>query len=477
MTYEHALFIDGHWRAGAEGRSLEVVNPADERVIGRLARAEEADLEAALEAAGRRFADWRRVPAHERAAVLSRTAQLLEDRTEEIARLITLEQGKPLAEARLEIGRAVEALAWNAEQATRICGVVYPELAGGLQQSVVPQPIGVVAAFTPWNFPAFLPARKIAPAVAAGCTIILKAAEEAPGAAIALVRALTDAGLPDGVVNLVFGDPAQVSARLIGSPVVRKVSFTGSVPVGKTLASQAGAAMKPCTLELGGHAPTIFFADADLERMFPPTAAFKFRNAGQACMAPSRFYVHEDLYGDFVERFTAYAAGLKVGDGLAEDIDMGPMANPRRLEAMERLVEDAVARGARLTTGGSRLGNRGYFWAPTVLDEVPDDALIMNQEPFGPIVPIRSFRDEAEVVAQANATPYGLAAYVFTRSERTGARLARSIEAGGIGINSLCPVLSETPMGGIKDSGYGYEGGRVGLAAFLHNKLVTRALH
>ena len=248
MTYEHALFIDGHWRAGAEGRSLEVVNPVDEKVIGPLALAEAADLEAALEA-------------------------------------------------------------------TRICGVVYPELAGGLQQSVVPQPIGVVAAFTPWNFPAFLPARKIAPAVAAACTIILKAAEEAPGAAIALVRALTDAGLPDGVVNLVFGDPAQVSARLIDSPVVRKVSFTGSVPVGKTLASQAGAAMKPCTLELGGHAPTIFFADADLERMFPPTAAYKFRNAGQACMAPSRFYVHEDIYGDFVERFTAYAAGLKVGDG------------------------------------------------------------------------------------------------------------------------------------------------------------------
>jgi succinate-semialdehyde dehydrogenase/glutarate-semialdehyde dehydrogenase len=473
MYEELGLYIGGTWRGGAGGRTLPVLNPADDSVLGVLPLAGPADLDAALAAAQEGFQAWRAHSAFEREAVLRRAARLLEERAVAIAEVMTLEQGKPLAEARGEMARVAETFDWFAGEASRALGRVYPQRSAELRQASVPEPLGVTLALTAWNFPAILPARKLAPALAAGCSVILKAAEETPGTAVALVRALADAGLPAGAVNLVFGEPAQVSEHLLASPVVRKMSFTGSVPVGKTLARLAGAGLKRCTLELGGHAPVVVRADADLDRTVAATAAFKYRNAGQVCLAPSRFYVHEDIYEAFVARFAAQADALKVGPGTETGIDMGPMANARRIEAMSRLVEDATGRGARLLAGGERIGGRGCFFAPTVLADVPEDAAVMREEPFGPIAPIAPFRDDADALARANALPFGLAAYVFTGSARAMELYADRLEAGSVGVNTMTPAQPDTPLGGVKESGYGYEGGHEGLEAFVHQKLVS----
>ena len=473
MYEELALHIGGEWIDRTE-LGEDVLNPADESVVAHLPHADSSLLDRALASAERGFEQWRATPVAERAAVLHETARVLGERREQIARVMTLEQGKPLLEARLEMDRVVETFSWFAQEAARVTERTFPAKPQGFRQSIAPEPVGVVAALTAWNFPGILPARKLAPALAAGCAVILKASEETPGTAVALVRALRDAGLPADVINLVFGVPSEVSNYLLKSSTVRKLSFTGSVPVGKVLATQAAAGLKRCTFELGGHAPTIVCADADVDAAIRETAGFKYRNAGQVCIAPSRFFVETPVYEQFVTGFAAIAKQLRVGDGLDENVDMGPMANDRRIMAMERFVDDAKRRGASIETGGERVGNRGFFFAPTVLAGVPDEAAIMREEPFGPVAPVVAFDDVDEVIARANALPYGLAAYAFTGSETKANHFAERLEAGGVALNCLTPMLAETPFGGVKESGYGYEGGREGLDAFYHNKLVSR---
>jgi succinate-semialdehyde dehydrogenase/glutarate-semialdehyde dehydrogenase len=466
------LFIGGGWRDGGAG-TAEVIDPATEAPTGRVSLAAAGDLDDAISAAATALPAWRETPAGERGAILLKAAALIEGRTAEVARLLTLEQGKTLAESRGELMRAVETFAWNGAEAGRIEGHTLPGRARGAARTLVPTPVGVVAAFTAWNFPAVLVARKLRAALAAGCTVVLKAAEEAPYTAAALVRCLADAGLPAGVVNLVFGDPPQVARQLLASPLVRNVTFTGSTRVGKELARLAADDLKRCTFELGGHAPVVVCADADLEASVKAIIPFKFTSAGQSCIAPSRFLVHRSRYAAFIDKFAAAAGALKVGNGLEDGIQMGPLANARRVAAMERLVGDAVERGARVVTGGARLPRTGFFWAPTVLADVPDSALVMSEEPFGPLAPVAPFDELDEAIARANRPAYGFAAYIFTAAQAGAARFIERIEAGNIGVNQMCPSLPDAPIGGVKDSGYGYEGGREGIEAFLHFKLVS----
>ncbi len=465
-------FIHGEWRTSNE-IGQDVLNPANESVLAFLPHATEKDLEDALESAQKGFKIWRDTPVQKRASILHKTADLIEERTNQISQVITLEQGKPLSEAKGEILRTIETFRWNAEfgiDNLEKRSVLRPN---GLRQSVRVEPVGVALGLTPWNFPAFLPARKLAPALAAGCSMILKASEETPGTAVSLIRALSDAGVPDGVVNLVFGVPAEISEKLFASTIVRKISFTGSVPVGKQLAGLASSGLKRCTFELGGHSPAIVCEDANLENSLSTLTAFKFRNSGQVCIAPSRFFVHRSHYNSFVNGFVDASHSQCLGNGLEEETTMGPMSNYRRIESMSDLVQDAVKCGAKLVTGGKRWGNVGFFWEPTVLVDVPDHSKIMQEEPFGPVAPITPFDSLDEVIEKSNSLQYGLAAYVFTQSDNTRELLVNSLESGGIAFNSAAPVPSDLPYGGLKDSGYGYEGGIEGVEAYLHKKLVS----
>ncbi|MGW0191099.1 NAD-dependent succinate-semialdehyde dehydrogenase [Streptomyces sp. NPDC003362] len=480
MTTDHGypavrMHIAGEWCQGGSGRSAPVLDPATEEEIGRVPLATPADLDRALDAAARGFGTWRDTPVARRTAVLHAAADLLTERAGAVGRIMTLEQGKPLAEAAGEARRVAGTLRWHADDARRAYGRIIPSAPGTLL-SVRREPIGPVAAFVPWNFPAGGPMRKISAALAAGCSIVVKASEETPATAMELVRCFADAGLPDGVLNLVFGEPAEVSARLIASPVTRLIAFTGSVPVGKLLAAEAGKVMKPSLMELGGHAPVIVCADADPVTAARRAARAKFANAGQVCTSPSRFLVHESLAEEFTAAFVAAAEAVVVGDGLAEGTTMGPLANERRLAAMERLVADAVARGAKVRTGGERLDRPGYFFPPTVLTGVPADAELMREEPFGPLAPIVPFTDLDEALATANALPYGLAAYGFTESAATAERLAGALEAGILSINHCGGSVHEAPSGGVKDSGYGREGGPEALDAYLITKRVSHLL-
>lgn len=470
------LFIDGAWRAGRGGAPLPVINPATERAVAHLAVAGPEDLDDALAAAASGLERWRRVPPVERGAVLAAAAAHIRASTAEWARELTEEQGKTLAESAGEISRAIETFEWNAAEAGRIEGRVIAGRQAGQQRFLLPQPVGVVAAFTAWNFPAVLVARKLAAALAAGCAVILKAAEEAPSIAARIVGALAGAGLPAGAVNLVFGDPRAISRHLLASPVVRKLTFTGSTAVGRELARLAADDLKRCTFELGGHAPVILAEDADLEAAVTATLPYKFATAGQSCVAPSRFYIHESLYPRFLDRFIEGARAITVAEGTEQGARMGPLANARRLAAMERLTTDAEARGARLLLGGRRLPRAGYFFPPTVLADVPEEAAVMNEEPFGPIAPCAPFRDLDEAYTRANRLRYGFAAYLFTRSLKTAAEAGERLSAGNIGINQMSPSLPDAPIGGLMDSGYGYEGGREGLAEFLHVRLVNQTL-
>ena len=392
-----------------------------------------------------------------------------------LARRMTLEQGKTLAESRMEFELSAETLDWYAAEGLRANGRVMPSRVRGARQMVLPQPLGPVAAFTPWNFPALLPARKIAPALAAGCTMVLKAAEETPSSVLGLVEALDEAGLPPGVLNVVFGVPAEVSAHLIASPIIRKVTFTGSTAVGRLLAHLAAEGTKPCTLELGGHAPVLVFDDADLQRTVVTCVMGKTRNAGQVCTSPTRFYVQDGIYDAFVAALSKGLDQLKVGNGLAADSQMGALVSQRRLQAIAGLVEDAVGCGARVAAGGQRVGEQGSFFRPTVLLNTPLHARAMQTEPFGPIALVGRFGTLEQGLAVANQSPYGLAAYAFTRSAETVVAVSEGFEAGGIGINSFAVSHIEAPFGGLKDSGYGHEGGSEGLEAFLHQKYVHHA--
>jgi succinate-semialdehyde dehydrogenase/glutarate-semialdehyde dehydrogenase len=466
------LLIGGEWVAGAAGER-PVIDPATEKPMGAVALASLGQIDAVIAATAAAAESWRALAPLERGAVLVRAAGLLKERIEKIAPLLTREQGKTLAESRGELTRSVETLLWNGEEAPRIENVVVAGRAPGSTRRRLAAPVGVVAAFAAWNFPAVLATRKLGAALAAGCPVILKAAEEAPYTAAAIVECLIDAGLPKGVVNLIFGDPPQVARRLLESPLVRKVTFTGSTPVGKELAALAAPDLKRCTFELGGHAPVVLCADGDVDAAVAATIPFKFTSAGQSCIAPSRFYLHRSRYAEFVDKFASAAKALKVGDGFLPETKMGPLANARRLAAMERYTADARQQNASLVCGGTRVTETGWFWAPTVLADVPDSAAVMNEEPFGPIAPMAAFDDLDEAIARANRLPYGFAAYAFTANLRTAERLSQRLVAGNIGINQMCPSLPDMPIGGIGDSGYGYEGGRAGIEEFLHFKLVS----
>jgi succinate-semialdehyde dehydrogenase/glutarate-semialdehyde dehydrogenase len=467
------LYIAGQWRPAAGGKTLPVINPATDEVIGQLAHASIADLDQALEAAQGGFMTWRKTTVMERSAILRKAAALMRERADAIGPILTQEQGKPLAQSVIEVGTSADILEWFAEEARRTYGRTIPSRSGHVHQRVDKEPVGPVAAFSPWNFPISQAVRKISGALAAGCSIIIKGPEETPASCAALVQALHDAGVPAGVVNLVFGTPAEISGYLIPHPIIRKVSFTGSTPVGKSLAALAGQHMKRVTMELGGHAPVIVFDDADIARSSRILAQNKVRNAGQVCVSPTRFLVQENVYERFVDSFTAELQKTKVGNGLDDGIDMGALANSRRIDAMQAFVADAVQSGASLRAGGERIGNKGSFFQPTVLTDVPLHARAMNEEPFGPMALMSSFKTFEDAIVEANRLPMGLAAYAYTGSLATANAAAEQIESGMVSINHQGVGLIETPFGGVKDSGYGSEGGSEAIEAYLVSKFVT----
>ena len=474
MTYGNLqLLIDGEWRAGSEGVSEPVLNPATDEVIAEVPHASTADLDAALAASETGFAIWRRTPPAERQKVMEAAARLLEERFESIARNLTMEMGKPVGEARQELEFAINILRWYAEEGKRAYGRQIPARIPGVRQIAFKEPVGPALAFVAWNFPAVNVMRKVAGALGAGCSLIIKPSEETPATAVAIGRALTDAGLPAGVLNIVFGVPAQVSEHLLASPIPRKLSFTGSVAVGKHLQRLAADTLKRCTMELGGHAPVMVFDDADIAKAARIAAGGKFRNAGQVCISPTRFLVQDGAYDRFTEVFIEEVAKIEVGNGLEDGVTMGPLVASRRLEVMDSLVQDAVDQGATLMAGGARIGNQGSFYAPTVLGDVPTTASIMNDEPFGPLAPISRFSTLNDAVEEANRLPFGLAAYAFTSNRKTSVALTNEVASGLLAINSLLVSSPETPFGGVLDSGYGSEGGIEGLDAFLQTRFFT----
>jgi succinate-semialdehyde dehydrogenase/glutarate-semialdehyde dehydrogenase len=476
MTYPNTqLFINGAWGPAGSGRTLPVVNPANGNPIGTLACAERADLDRALEAAEHGFKTWRKVSAFDRAKLMRKAANLFRERADTVAAMLTMEQGKPLAEAKQEVLAGADIVDWFSEEARRAYGRVIPARAEGVYQLVIKEPVGPVAAFTPWNFPINQVVRKLSAALAAGCSIIIKAPEETPASPAELIRAFADAGIPAGVIGLVYGSPAEISSYLIPHPVIRKMSFTGSVAVGKQLAALAGSHMKRTTMELGGHAPVIIFDDADVDAAAKTMTFMKYRNAGQVCVSPTRFLVQEGIFKSFVEKFVAGAKAVKVGDGFDPDTRMATLANPRRQRAMEAHVEDAKKHGGKVLAGGYPIGEKGNFFEPTVITELPKDAMAMNQEPFGPLAIINPFGNFDDAVSEANRLPYGLAAYAWTRSAKTANAIAASVETGMMTINHLGLALPEVPFGGVKDSGYGSEGGSEAIEAYLNPKFVSQA--
>ena len=475
MTYpDTQLFIAGTWRAAQDGRTIPVIDPATEEEIGRVAHAGIPDLDAALKAAAGAFPGWAATGAFDRYKLMRRAADLLRERSDAIAAMMTAEQGKPLGQSKAEVLGGADTIDWFAEEARRTYGQVIPARQGGVTQITIKQPVGPVAAFTPWNFPINQVVRKLSAAVAAGCSIIVKAPEETPASPAELIRCFADAGIPDGVVNLVYGDPAEISGYLIPHPLIRKISFTGSTPVGKQLASLAGAHMKKATMELGGHAPVLIFEDADIDKAISTMAATKFRNGGQVCVSPTRFLVQDSVADRFVDGFTEAAQAIKVGPGSDPETEMGPLANERRIPALQRMIEDAISKGARMTTGGKRIGNQGWFFEPTVLADVPTSAAIMNEEPFGPVAIINRFDTVDAALAEANRLPFGLASYAFTSSAATAHRLEQEMRAGMLTMNHVGLALPEVPFGGIGDSGIGTEGGSDAIDAYLDTRFVTR---
>jgi succinate-semialdehyde dehydrogenase/glutarate-semialdehyde dehydrogenase len=467
------LLIANEWCDAASGKTIDIVNPATGKAIGKVAHAGIPDLDRALAAAQRGFEAWRKVPANERATFMRKAAALVRERAAEIARVLTLEQGKPFVEARGEVLAAADIIEWFADEGRRVYGRIVPSRNLAAQQLVMKEPLGPVAAFTPWNFPINQIVRKLGAALASGCSFLVKAPEETPASPAALLQAFVDAGVPAGTVGLVFGDPAEISGYLIPHPIIRKVTFTGSTPVGKQLAALAGAHMKRATMELGGHAPVIVAADADIALAVKASGGAKFRNAGQVCISPTRFLVHNSIRDEFAKAMVQHAESLKLGDGLAEGTTLGPLANARRLTAMAKVVDDARATGAKIATGGERVGKDGNFFAPTVLTDVSLEADVFNNEPFGPVAAIRGFDTLEEAIAEANRLPYGLAGYAFTQSFKNTHILSQQMEVGMLWINQPATPSPEMPFGGVKDSGYGSEGGPEAMEAYLVTKAVS----
>lgn len=471
-----ALLISGEWLTGEGRRAQAVINPATGEHLGDVPLATHEDIDRAAQAAATAFKTWRRVPAVERAAILQSIARCIRRDDSRLATILTLEQGKRHVESLQEVRNAADTFEWMAEEGKRAYGRIVPARTADTDQFVRLEPVGAVAAFSPWNFPAVLAARKVATALAAGCTVVLKPAEETPGIMVAIAQLCMEAGLPPGVLNLLYGVPADVSSRLIASPHIQKVSFTGSIPVGRQLAAQAGAFTKKITLELGGHAPVIVMDDVDVDHVVSLTVAAKFRNAGQLCICPTRFYVHEAVHDRFLNRLASRASELRVGNGLDASVDMGPLANPRRVAAMHEFCEDALALGARILTGGHapKEQRNGFFWSPTVIADISDHAKAMTQEPFGPLALVARFDNLAEVLTRANSLDVGLAAYAFTRSLRAAYEIEHGLEAGNVSINTYASSAPEMPFSGVKSSGLGSEMGCEGLLDHMHLKSVVR---
>ncbi|HWA48271.1 MAG TPA: NAD-dependent succinate-semialdehyde dehydrogenase [Dongiaceae bacterium] len=474
-TYKAPLmFIAGAWTKGS-GQPTEVIDPATEEVLSPLPRATKADLDKALASTQKGFEKWRNLSAETRCDIVLKGCRILRERAEQIAPLITLEQGKPVGEAKLEIIRAAGLIEWDVNEGRRAYGTIVPSDPGFMRMGLR-LPIGPVAAFTPWNFPISSPARKIGAALGAGCSIVIKGSEETPASIVALVECLIEGGVPADVINLVFGEPAEISAYLIASPIIRAITFTGSIPVGKHLAGLAAAQMKPAVMELGGHSPVIICDDSDAVAAAKQGAAAKFRNAGQICTCPTRFIVQDKVHDVFVETFVAAAKAMKIGNGLDATSQMGPLANGRRLQAMEKLVADATAKGGKIATGGHRIGNRGYFFEPTVLTNLSEDADVVNIEPFGPLAPVIRFKEFEEAITIANRLSYGLCSYAFTSSAARAHELAHRVESGIMSINHYGTSQPDTPFGGVKESGYGREGGYETLDAFMITKFISHKI-
>jgi succinate-semialdehyde dehydrogenase/glutarate-semialdehyde dehydrogenase len=475
---DFGLYIGGSWGPSGGGRVKEVYDPATEEVLGVVPDATPEDLDRALASAECGFSVWRRVQPWERAAKLRKVADLIRERIEPYARIMSAESGKPLAESRGEWGATADQFEWYAEETKRIYGQLIEGREPDVRLSVIYQPVGVVAALSAWNFPALLPARKVAAALGAGCSVILKPAGETPATAMAIVQACADAGIPEGAVNLVTGNSSRISEHLIRSPIVRKVSLTGSVPVGKQILKLAAEGVKKVSMELGGHAPVLVFEDADVRQAAETSAATKFRNCGQVCISPSRFFVHERVYDEFADSFVAAVKKLKLGRFDAEGVNLGPLANQRGLDNAKALVKDALDKGAELLAGGQQPSgfNRGYFFEPTVLGRTPDEARVMIDEPFGPVAPLTTFSDFDEVVARANGVPFGLAGYVFTKNLRTAHVASEALEVGMVGVNDMMLATAEIPFGGVKESGLGREGGSLGIKDYLEPKFVKTRL-
>ncbi|MEB6538320.1 NAD-dependent succinate-semialdehyde dehydrogenase [Serratia plymuthica] len=475
MYPDTQLYIDGQWRSAIAGNTMPVTNPATDEVIGNVAHATQADLDLALAATERGFKLWRDTSAYQRAILMRKAAALLRERAESIAAIMTQEQGKPVAQAKVEILNSADVIDWFAGEASRTYGQIIPARSRDVQQQTLKLPVGPVAAFTPWNFPINQIVRKLSAALAAGCSIIIKGPEETPASPAELIRAFADAGIPAGVIALVYGTPADISEYLIPHPTIRKISFTGSTRVGKHLAALAGQHMKKATMELGGHAPVLIFDDADLDAAAKELALAKFRNAGQVCIAPTRFLIQQGVYEAFVEKFTAAVRDIKLGNGLDEGVTMGPMVLERSVTAIDAFVKDAIDQGAKVSTGGNRLPGSGNFFEPTVLRDVPLSARAMSEEPFGPVALLRPFATYEEAIAEANRLPYGLAAYAYSRSIATVTALGRDVESGMLSINHIGFGLPETPFGGVKDSGHGTEGGSEAIESYLETRFVTVA--
>jgi|TARA_B110000914_G_scaffold208929_1_gene206830 succinate-semialdehyde dehydrogenase/glutarate-semialdehyde dehydrogenase len=466
------LFIGGEWIYEAE-KGENVLNPFDESVLGWLPHATEDDLDDAIKSSERGFDEWRNTDPEIRSKVILKAADILSERISLISEVMTLEQGKPLGESAGEINQSIAILKFNGTKAKLIKDKLVADRENGLKTFIKPQPLGVCLCLTAWNFPIALVIRKIAPALAAGCSIIIKPSEETPGTAIEVIKIFQEAGLPKDVINLVFGVPDKISDYLLSREEVKKLSFTGSVPVGKLLAKKAAETLKRCTLELGGHSPAIIAEDADIEKTLDVLTGFKFRNAGQVCIAPSRFYVHEKIYDKVRDGFLNRIKNITLGNGLDEGVTMGPLSNSRRVAAMQDFVDDAVKNGSNILCGGNRLKNIGYFWEPTIIENIHEDSKIMDQEIFGPILPLFKFKDYDEVIEKANSLNYGLASYVYTNSKALQEKMANEIIAGGVSINTASPLHPEIPYGGIKESGIGYEGGMDAIYSFLHKKNIN----
>lgn len=468
-----ALRIDGKKVKGTGNNTELVYNPANEAVLGELIHASESDIEEALSGLQEGFEQWRHTSPQTRGAVLQKTALLMRERIETISHIATLESGKPISQTRVEVETAADLFDWFAEEGKRAYGRLLPQRSPEMQLSVRKEPVGPVAAFSPWNFPVVNPARKLSASLAAGCPAIIKPAEETPASALCIADILYEAGLPGKTLAVVFGEPPMVSSHILASPVIRKMTFTGSTAVGKHLMSLASANMIRTTMELGGHAPVIIAEDADIERAVALSVAAKFRGGGQVCISPTRFYIHQSVYERFVERFVAQVEKLQIGDGLSTSTELGPMIHEKRCKALLALVQDATAKGAILATGGSTRPGKGYFFEPTVLLNAPEGARVMNEEPFGPVAILNAYDSDARVLREANRLPYGLAAYIFSNSAKTTHYFKNNIEAGMIGVNTFAISWSETPFGGIKQSGHGSEQSIEGLDAFLHTRFIS----